>query len=233
MLSARRVERAAQDARGAAAARGLRLRHHRSAQAAGHDPVARAALRLQARAAAPHRRAPRRRSSTTRRSRYDKAALSLVARESGGSVRDALSLLDQVIAVVGDRGPRPRRRAAEVLGVADRTLLDRARRAVARQGRAARRSALVDAAFARGVRPGAAGAVRSSATCAISWSRARSRIRRRSSTRRRRELEELVKAARGAGRACPSCCSIASPRSPRRWRSRRCRATCSRSGWSS
>ena len=58
MLSTRRLERAAQDARGAAAARHLRLRDDRSAQAAGHDPVARAALRLQAGAAAAHRRAP-------------------------------------------------------------------------------------------------------------------------------------------------------------------------------
>ena len=64
-----RVQRAAQDARGAAAARGVHLRDDRSAQAAGDDPVARAALRLQAGAAAAHRRAPGARSSTTRRSR--------------------------------------------------------------------------------------------------------------------------------------------------------------------
>ena len=38
----RRVRRAAQDARGAAAAPGVHLRHHRSAEAARHDPLAHA-----------------------------------------------------------------------------------------------------------------------------------------------------------------------------------------------
>src|SRR5262249_30033668 len=49
----------------------------------------------------------------------DKGALALLAREAGGSVRDALSLTDQVIAYTGGE-PITEARAAEVLGVADR-----------------------------------------------------------------------------------------------------------------
>jgi DNA polymerase-3 subunit gamma/tau len=49
-------------------------------------------------------------------------ALSLIAREAGGSVRDALSLTDQVIAYAGGEAVSEER-AAEVLGVADRGLL--------------------------------------------------------------------------------------------------------------
>src|SRR3954451_21536769 len=50
---------------------------------------------------------------------YEAGALMLVARESGGSVRDSLSLLDQVIA----SGDLTERHVAEILGVADRALL--------------------------------------------------------------------------------------------------------------
>ncbi|MEZ4364699.1 MAG: DNA polymerase III subunit gamma/tau [Kofleriaceae bacterium] len=48
-------------------------------------------------------------------------AISLIVRESGGSVRDALSLCDQLISYVGDR-PITEADVAEVLGVADRAL---------------------------------------------------------------------------------------------------------------
>src|SRR4051812_33680854 len=78
---------------------------------------------------------------------HDKPALSLIARESGGSVRDALSLLDQVIAA--SPSGLDERATAEVLGVADRTLLDKLSQAVlAKDAHAA--LALVDAAFVRG-----------------------------------------------------------------------------------
>jgi DNA polymerase-3 subunit gamma/tau len=78
---------------------------------------------------------------------YEPAALSLVARESCGSVRDALSLLDQVIAAapasLGEAA------VAEVLGVADRTLLDKLSQAVlAKDAHAALQ--LIDGAFVRG-----------------------------------------------------------------------------------
>jgi DNA polymerase III subunit gamma/tau len=49
-------------------------------------------------------------------------AVRLIARQAAGSVRDALSLLDQVIAYVGTEGLTPEI-AAEVLGIADRRLL--------------------------------------------------------------------------------------------------------------
>ena len=49
-------------------------------------------------------------------------AIRLLAREAAGSVRDALSLMDQVLAYVGNE-KLTRARVAEVLGVADRSLL--------------------------------------------------------------------------------------------------------------
>jgi DNA polymerase III subunit gamma/tau len=52
----------------------------------------------------------------------DADAVRLVAREAAGSVRDALSLLDQVVAYVG-QDKVTREKVAEVLGVADRRLL--------------------------------------------------------------------------------------------------------------
>src|SRR5688572_2626787 len=51
-------------------------------------------------------------------------AVSLIVRESGGSVRDALSLADQVISYVG-AAPVSEAQVAEVLGVADRALTRR------------------------------------------------------------------------------------------------------------
>ena len=52
---------------------------------------------------------------------FDRSALSLIAREGAGSVRDSLSLLDQVLASA--QGPLTEAQAAAVLGVADRGLI--------------------------------------------------------------------------------------------------------------
>ncbi|HET6283344.1 MAG TPA: DNA polymerase III subunit gamma/tau, partial [Polyangia bacterium] len=52
----------------------------------------------------------------------DPEAIRLIARQAAGSVRDSLSLLDQVIAYVGD-GKLSRDIVAEVLGIADRRML--------------------------------------------------------------------------------------------------------------
>ncbi|MCS6915814.1 MAG: DNA polymerase III subunit gamma/tau [Myxococcales bacterium] len=52
---------------------------------------------------------------------FERAALQLIAREGAGSVRDALSLLDQVLASTD--GTLTEEQAALVLGVADRSLL--------------------------------------------------------------------------------------------------------------
>jgi DNA polymerase-3 subunit gamma/tau len=75
-------------------------------------------------------------------------ALGLLARESGGSVRDALSLADQVLA--GAHGePMTEERVADVLGVADRALIGGLLAAVVdREPHAA--LSLVDDAFRRG-----------------------------------------------------------------------------------
>ncbi|HXU79816.1 MAG TPA: DNA polymerase III subunit gamma/tau [Polyangia bacterium] len=53
---------------------------------------------------------------------FEPDGLRVVARQAAGSVRDGLSLLDQVIAYVGDQAITGER-VAEVLGVADRRLL--------------------------------------------------------------------------------------------------------------
>jgi DNA polymerase-3 subunit gamma/tau len=76
-------------------------------------------------------------------------ALRLLVREAGGSVRDALSLTDQVIAYSGGEGITEAR-VAEVLGVADQTLLHGLLAAVLRRD-AAGLLTTFDAAIARGV----------------------------------------------------------------------------------
>lgn len=77
------------------------------------------------------------------------AAVSLVVRESGGSVRDALSLCDQIISYVGE-AKITERHVAEVLGVADRTLTHTLVTALA-SGDAGAALAAVEAATERGV----------------------------------------------------------------------------------
>ncbi|HUJ62209.1 MAG TPA: DNA polymerase III subunit gamma/tau [Kofleriaceae bacterium] len=76
-------------------------------------------------------------------------ALSLVVRESGGSVRDALSLCDQIISYVG-AGAIAEAQVAEVLGVADRSLT-RALVGALAAGRAGDALAAVEQAIERGV----------------------------------------------------------------------------------
>jgi DNA polymerase-3 subunit gamma/tau len=76
-------------------------------------------------------------------------AVSLVVRESGGSVRDALSLSDQLISYVGE-ATMTERHVAEVLGVADRALTRTLVRALA-GGDAGTALGAVEAAIERGV----------------------------------------------------------------------------------
>ena len=76
----RRVEHAAEDARGAARARRVRARHHRSAEGAAHDPVAHAALRVHAAVARRDRRPPRRRRRTGRHRGRRRRRSTLIAR---------------------------------------------------------------------------------------------------------------------------------------------------------
>ena len=116
------VQRAAEDAGGAAAPRGVHPRHHRGPQDPHHHPVALPALRLQADPDRAAVRAPRERSWRGEKIAFEPEGLRLLARQAAGSVRDALSLLDQMIAYVGD-APITAELVAEVLGVADRRLL--------------------------------------------------------------------------------------------------------------
>jgi len=78
---------------------------------------------------------------------FDPAALYIIAREGAGSVRDSLSLLDQVLA--STEGKLTEEQAAAVLGVADRRLIMALGQAVA--GRAPETAlSLLDDAFRRG-----------------------------------------------------------------------------------
>ncbi len=79
----------------------------------------------------------------------DEGSLHLIARESGGSVRDALSLCDQLISYVGTEGIEETK-VAEVLGVADRSLVRTLISSLA-SGDAKTCLGAVDGAIARGV----------------------------------------------------------------------------------
>ncbi len=79
----------------------------------------------------------------------EEGAIHLLTRESGGSVRDALSLSDQIISYVGTEGIKEAK-VAEVLGVADRGLTRSLVSALA-NGDAGACLLAVDAAIARGV----------------------------------------------------------------------------------
>ncbi len=79
----------------------------------------------------------------------DPGAISLLVRESGGSVRDALSLSDQIISYVGD-STITEAHVAEVLGVADRSLTRSLVRALG-AGDAGAALGAVESAIERGV----------------------------------------------------------------------------------
>src|SRR6188768_383045 len=81
--------------------------------------------------------------------KIEAGAISLVVRESGGSVRDALSLCDQIISYVGD-ATISEAHVAEVLGVADRSLTRTLVRALA-TGDAGAALGAVESAIERGV----------------------------------------------------------------------------------
>src|SRR5512139_2059732 len=81
--------------------------------------------------------------------KIEAGAVSLIVRESGGSVRDALSLCDQIISYVGD-ATITEAHVAEVLGVADRSLTRTLVRALA-TGDAGAALGAVESAIERGV----------------------------------------------------------------------------------
>jgi DNA polymerase-3 subunit gamma/tau len=81
--------------------------------------------------------------------KIEAGAVSLIVRESGGSVRDALSLCDQIISYVGD-ATITEAHVAEVLGVADRSLTRTLVTALA-SGDAGAALGAVESAIERGV----------------------------------------------------------------------------------
>ena len=111
-----RVQRPAEAGRGAPGLRQVRLRHDRAGQGPADHPLAHPPLPVPAGAAAGAARAAGRGLRRARASTVDPLVLPLVVRAGGGSVRDSLSVLDQLLAGVGPRGGRlrPRGRAARL-----------------------------------------------------------------------------------------------------------------------
>ena len=118
MLSTAGVQRAAEDAGGAAAARQVHLRDDRSAEDPDHDPVALPAVRLRPRRPGQDLRTAQADRRARRATRPTTTRCKLIARRAGGSMRDSQSLLDQLLASstgqahrrAGQRGARHRRR---------------------------------------------------------------------------------------------------------------------------
>ena len=98
MLSANASNALLEDTRGTAGARGVRARHHRPRACAPHDPVAHRSTSSSR--STPSTSSPRTSPSVCEREGVpaDPAALEVIARAAAGSMRDALSLLEQAIA---------------------------------------------------------------------------------------------------------------------------------------
>ena len=123
MLSKLGLQRDAEDAGGAAGAREVHPGDHRPAEDSGHGAVALPAVQPEADAAG--RRSCRTWSASSGEEKVDfeKEALSLIARAAAGSMRDALSLLDQAIAHGGGRVAAGA--VGEMLGAIDQSYLVR------------------------------------------------------------------------------------------------------------
>ena len=128
MLSTGGLQRAAEDARGAAAAGEVHLRHDRVPQDPRHHPLALPAVRLPDDPGARAGGCTCARWPTARGSRSPTRRSASIARAAEGSVRDALSLFDQVLAFSGDEVKDED--VAALLGLVDRELLHRASRAI-------------------------------------------------------------------------------------------------------
>jgi DNA polymerase III gamma/tau subunit len=144
MLSVGAFNALPEDARGAAAAREVHLRDDRGAQGPHHHPsrCQRYDFRLIPQAIVAGAR-PKHILAAENDRRPTKRAIAIVSREAAGSMRDALTLLDQVVAFSAAQARRrPRSRAG--LGIADRevlhatasAMLDRRRREGAGAGHA-------------------------------------------------------------------------------------------------
>ena len=201
------LQRAAQDRRGAAGAREVHLRDHRAREGHRHHPLAHAPLPVPARAARAGCRTTWSSCASRRASRSSPGVLPLVVRAGGGSVRDSLSVLDQLIAGSGAEGVdlRARRRAARL----------HRRRAARRRRRRARGAATPPRCSARSTgssRPGTTRAA-SSRTCSSGCATSSSSPRR--ARRRRRRCcahvpeDQLERMRRRPPRSAPAALSRA------------------------
>ena len=130
MLSTAGVERAAEDARGAARPRGVRAGHHRSAEGAAHHPQPHPALRGPPAVEPTSWPAWPSSSSPTPGSTFRPGTVDYVVRAGAGSARDMVSALDQVVAAGGlpDDGERARRAGRGPVRARHRPGPDRRRR---------------------------------------------------------------------------------------------------------
>ena len=123
MVTSAGLQRAAQDRRRAAGAREVHLRHHRAGQGHRHHPLAHAPLPVPAGAAGRAAGATWSSSASSEGVAVEPGVLPLVVRAGGGSVRDSLSVLDQLMAGRRRRGP-DYERAVALLGYTHASLLD-------------------------------------------------------------------------------------------------------------
>jgi DNA polymerase III subunit gamma/tau len=159
---------------------------------------------------------------------FEPAALYIIAREGGGSVRDSLSLLDQVLASADGRVTEAL--AAAVLGVADRGLILSLGLAIADRNPVAA-LAIVDDAYQRGFDLAQLSRTMLP-TCAIWWWCRWSRTRSRCSMFQAPSWSNW-KSRRSWSAAGPSCCSTAWCGLPRRLHAPRWLAMSWRLAWSS
>ena len=124
MVTTAGLQRAAQARRGAAGAPRVRLRHHRAGEGARHHPVAHPPLPVPPGPAAARCASTWSGSAPQEGVTVDARVLPLVVRAGGGSARDSLSVLDQLLAGAGPGGRHLRAARSALLGVTDVALLD-------------------------------------------------------------------------------------------------------------
>ena len=122
MLTTEAFNALLEDARGAPAARAVHPRLDRAPQDPRDDRLPLPAFRFRALTVAEISRLSWRRSRRPRRSRTTPGALRLLAGAAEGSLRDALSLLDQAATLSG--GTVDEARCQEILALVDRALLE-------------------------------------------------------------------------------------------------------------
>ena len=251
MVTAAGLQRPAQGRRGAAAAREVRLRHHRARQGDRHHPLPHPPLPVPAAAAAAARRLPRRALRDARTSRSSRRPCRWSYAPAAGRYATRLSVLDQLIGGAGNDG-LTYALATALLGYTARVPARRGRRRVRgrrrRQrvpgGRPGGRGRSRAAAVRRGPAPPAARPDRGRARArrgrpAVCWTPAPSSGERLAAQAARFGAAELVRAAEVvatalgeiAGRHRAAAAARADVRPGPAARRRRRRARACRRGW--